>query len=128
MIEISKLFNARKHEGLPVQDIHMCILRSDYMVDWPRSDEEPKLKLVEYNTVAVSLLCVADRLKKLHHYLNQKYKDQLICNYSQDFDQYLKTHFSHHPIFNEGFSQLEEMVASFAKAVTLYRENVPGKG
>ena len=50
LLEVSEKFNQ-----LPVkQDIHLCILRSDYMVDKVTKD----LKLVEYNTIASSFGCL----------------------------------------------------------------------
>ena len=50
LLEVSEKFNK-----LPVkQDIHLCILRSDYMADKVTKD----LKLVEYNTIASSFGCL----------------------------------------------------------------------
>jgi hypothetical protein len=39
---------------------------------------------VEYNTVAVSLLAVADRVKLLQRYINDKYRSLLTWNYEPD--------------------------------------------
>lgn len=130
MLEVSAEFNARKSAGLPVQNTHMCILRSDYMIDWPDLTQAPQLKLVEYNTVAVSLLPVSHRVKLLQRNINLKYKDDLPFNYVNDFDHYLNTDpaFSANPILQEGYSQFDEMVAAFARALELYKETVPGTG
>lgn len=54
LIEVSKKFAERRNSGLPVQDTHFLILRNDYMVDKPTHS----LKLVEYNTIAVSFSCL----------------------------------------------------------------------
>lgn len=35
LVKVSQAFAKRKASGLSVQDIHMCVLRSDYMIDWP---------------------------------------------------------------------------------------------
>ena len=108
----------------------MCILRSDYMIDWSVLDQEPVLKLVEFNTVAVSLLPQADRVKQLQRTINHKYIDDLNFHYDRDFDHYLKTDptFAANPILQEGYSQTEEMAKSFAQAIAMYRETVPGVG
>jgi hypothetical protein len=45
------------------------------------------LKLVEYNTVAVSLLPTSDRIKLLKDTL--KYRDDLAMNYSDDFKHFI---------------------------------------
>lgn len=90
LLEISREFNDRKAVGLPVQDTHMCILRSDYMVDWPSIDQQPLLKLVEYNTVAVSLLPSAAKVKLLQDTLCHKYRTDLVCNYGLDFSEHFK--------------------------------------
>ena len=94
------------------------------MIDWPELSTEPKLKLVEYNTVAVALLAVSDRVKLLQRNINMKYKDDLPSTYVSDFNYYLKTDpvFAENPIFQDGYSQFDQMVASFAKALDLYRE------
>ena len=58
----------------------MCVLRSDYMIDWPK-DYQAKLKLVEYNTVAVSMLPVSNKVSLIHNYIFNKYKTDLALNY-----------------------------------------------
>lgn len=50
MLEISEAFA----EQTTRQNIHLCILRPDYMVD----KQTDSLKLVEYNTIAAGLLCL----------------------------------------------------------------------
>lgn len=109
LLSISEQFNTRKAHGLPVQDTHMCILRSDYMIDWPVLADKPKLKLVEYNTVAVALLAVSDRVKQLQRSINTKYADDLPVNYHADFSHYLKSDpaFASNPIFQDGYSQFD---------------------
>lgn len=128
LLQISRDFNTRKAAGEPVQNIHMCILRSDYMIDWPQLDQKPLLKLVEFNTVAVSLLPQADRVNKLQQIINHKYTDDLSFNYVSNFNHYLKTDpaFATNPIFDDNYSQTVEMARSFADAINLYRQTVPG--
>ena len=73
LIEVSGKFNALEKK----QDIHMCILRSDYMIDQPTRE----LKLVEYNTIASSFGCLSQKVRNLHHYLADKYAPELKFNY-----------------------------------------------
>jgi len=35
LIEVSEAFQKQRERGEPTQDIHMCVLRTDYMLDWP---------------------------------------------------------------------------------------------
>jgi len=42
------------------QEIHLCILRPDYMID-KGSDS---LKLVEYNTIAAGLVCLSWKVRE----------------------------------------------------------------
>lgn len=35
LAQVSESFNARRRQGLKVQNIQMVVLRTDYMVDWP---------------------------------------------------------------------------------------------
>ena len=50
------------------------------MIDWPK-DYQAKLKLVEYNTVAVSMLPVSNKVSLIHNYILKKYKTDLALNY-----------------------------------------------
>ena len=117
LLEISKEFNHAKASGKRVQNTHMCILRSDYMVDWPVITAEPRIKLVEYNTIAVSMLPLADKVQKLHRYVNAKYHDLLPMSYPSSLTQ----HVSHLPFFQADYSQLAELTKAFKSAIDLYR-------
>ena len=79
MVDISKAFNAQRERGEPVQDIHMCVLRSDYMLDMPTSS----IKLVEYNTIASSFGCLSHKVSEMHEYVRSKYEDELMMNHSE---------------------------------------------
>ena len=46
LVDVSKKYNAYEKK----QTIQMCVLRCDFMIDWPCD----KPKLVEYNTIASS--------------------------------------------------------------------------
>jgi len=73
LIKVSQKFNAQKVR----QDIHMCILRSDYMMD----NITRSLKLVEYNTIACSFGCLSQKVKDLQNYICHKYCKELTINY-----------------------------------------------
>jgi hypothetical protein len=88
----------------------------------------PALKLVEYNTVAVSLLASAARVNILQKTINHKYRGDLACNFSDDFNHYVKEDptLKSNPILQDGYSSFDEMVESFVKAISFYRESHPG--
>jgi hypothetical protein len=54
LLEVSSTFHGCD-ATVPRQDVHMCILRTDYMIDVPTN----KLKLVEYNTIASGAGCLS---------------------------------------------------------------------
>lgn len=62
---MSDKFNAAEK----VQDIHMCHLRNDYMIDVPTDT----LKLVEYNTIASGAGPLSQKVGELQSYIEQKY-------------------------------------------------------
>ena len=66
-----------------MQDIHCLGLRADYMIDQPTRS----LKLVEYNTVASSFCCLANKVNEVHKYVMDKYGSLLPLNYDMDCDQ-----------------------------------------
>jgi len=35
LLQLSEAVNKRRREGLRVQNIQVCLLRADYMIDWP---------------------------------------------------------------------------------------------
>jgi glutathione synthase len=78
LVEISKTFNEQRKRGEPSQNNHMCILRSDYMLDMPTSS----VKLVEYNTIASSFGCLSQKVGEVHEYVRSKYEDDLCMGYS----------------------------------------------
>jgi hypothetical protein len=88
----------------------------------------PALKLVEYNTIAVSLLASAARVNILQKLINHKYRGDLACNFSDDFNHYVKEDptLKSNPILQDGYSSFDEMVESFVKAISFYRESHPG--
>ena len=55
----------------------MCILRNDFMIDWPNN--EPKL--VEYNTIASSFGVLSQKVKECQQYIREKYEDDINFNY-----------------------------------------------
>ena len=65
LISISEKFSALTIR----QNIHLCILRSDYMIDKYTST----LKLVEYNTIATSFGCLAQKTVEIQSYIRTKY-------------------------------------------------------
>lgn len=65
LVEVSRKFNALPKK----QDIHMCVLRSDYMLDLVTRS----LKLVEYNTIACSFGCLSQKMRVLQDYISDKY-------------------------------------------------------
>jgi len=67
LLRISTKFNQQELR----QDIHLCILRSDYMID----KETYQLKLVEYNTIASSFGCLAQKVGEIQAYIKDKYSD-----------------------------------------------------
>ena len=69
LMQVSKAFNSRQLR----QDIHMCVLRADYMLD----KFSRKFKLVEYNTIACSFGCLSQKVKNLQEYIIDKYKKKL---------------------------------------------------
>jgi len=87
------------------------------------------LKLVEYNTVAVSLLPTSDRIKLLQDTLIRKYRDDLAMNYSDDFKHFIAADAKlvNNPILQDGYSSFDEMVGSFVKAINIYRQSTPGE-
>lgn len=89
----------------------MCVLRADYMIDWPQ-DYEAKLKLVEYNTIAVSMLPVSYKVSLIHNYILNKYKPDLLLNYP---------HNQASPPFPKDYSQLDALVVGFVQAINLYK-------
>ena len=73
MIKLSEKFNS-----LPIkQNIHLCILRSDYMVD----KVSGSLKLVEYNTIASSFGCLHQRTREMQKFIRSKYEGDIKYNY-----------------------------------------------
>lgn len=73
LMQVSKVYNS----GGLRQDIHMCVLRSDYMLD----QQSQQFKLVEYNTVACSFGCLSQKVKNLQEYIYDKYAKGLSFNY-----------------------------------------------
>lgn len=67
MLAISEKFNQQQLK----QDIHLCILRSDYMID----KDTDSLKLVEYNTIASSFGILCQKVKEVQDYVLDKYGD-----------------------------------------------------
>ena len=57
LVKVSKQYHAYEKR----QTIQMCVLRCDYMIDWPCD----RPKLVEYNTVAVSFGVFAELVVKV---------------------------------------------------------------
>lgn len=69
LIQVSNQFNSRPFR----QDIHMCVLRTDYLLD----QRTKSLKLVEYNTIACSFGCLSQKVKEIQDYLIDKYGREL---------------------------------------------------
>lgn len=55
----------------------MCILRNDFMIDWPSN--EPKL--VEYNTIASSFGVLSHKVRRCQKYVRDKYEEDINYNY-----------------------------------------------
>ena len=109
LLQVSDKFN----EAEKVQDIHMCILRSDYMVDIPTDT----LKLVEYNTIASSFGPLSQKVGELQNYISKKYLGK--PNYQKsDLTQV-------HEMHNDGKSYIDRHVLTFKQAVDLYKTAVP---
>lgn len=86
------------------QSIHMCILRSDYMID----KNLFALKLVEYNTIASSMSSHCQRIREVQNYIQSKYRDQLQLNYTENLDDGLSK------------DNIPEMAAIFNRSVEHY--------
>ena len=58
------------------------------MIDQPTHS----IKLVEYNTIASSFGCLSNKVREMHSYVLQKYRDRLSLNYglAEDADEYKK--------------------------------------
>lgn len=84
-VKVSKAFAERKASGLCVQDIHMCVLRTDYMLNWPL-DLNVQLKMVEYNTTSVGLCSASSKVKIMQTYVENKYKHDLPYFYDEVCD------------------------------------------
>lgn len=87
LIQLSEAVNKRRREGLRVQNIQVCFLRADYMIDWPLDFEaEPSLKLVEFNTIACGMLPVTARTSQMQEYVATKYGSDLTYPYGNQAD------------------------------------------
>ena len=58
LLKVSHDFN---HLAGPRQNIHMCILRPDYLLDF-QDDKYSTIKLVEYNTIACGMGVLTDKV------------------------------------------------------------------
>ena len=65
LVDVSKKYNAYEKK----QTIQMCVLRCDFMIDWP--NDQPKL--VEYNTIASSFGVLSQRVVQVQKYIKDKY-------------------------------------------------------
>ena len=126
LIEVSKEFNAQRARGEPVQDTHCVILRNDFMIDEPTR----KIKLVEYNTVAVGFLCLSEGVKQMQRYVVEKYGDLLPLNYGVKNDAPLHEMYLSQepdladlPIYNPSYNNIDNFIAVFSKAITMYKES-----
>ena len=130
LLQISEAVNLRRAQGLKVQNIQACLLRSDYMIDWPQDTHaEPALKLVEFNTVACGMLPVTARTSQMQEYVAAKYGSDFTYNYENQGDSLffarqdsrLRDNF----ILNPSQSQIDQEVLQFVKALDFYRSTVP---
>lgn len=112
LIEVSETFQIQRESGLPTQDIHMCVLRTDFMIDWPQRS----VKLVEYNTIASGMMSLSSKASQIHDYLLDKYAEtNLESSYinvkdgekfshfiekDQDRDRIMSTNFPHFDYVN----------------------------
>jgi len=53
----------------PKQDVHMCIFRTDFMIDIYSS----KLKMIEFNTIATGCGSLWQRIIEIQGYIEDKY-------------------------------------------------------
>ncbi len=109
LIGMSKIFNEQEIK----QDIHMLILRSDYMIDKFTN----ALKLVEFNTIASSLSSPCQRIREIQSYIMDKYSDVLQFNYGQTNEH------------DDGLSSnnIGEMAKIFNRTVEKYVESMATK-
>ena len=97
LLQVSDSFN----QCQKAQDIHMCILRSDYMVDIPTDT----LKLVEYNTIASSFGPLSQKVGEMQSYVAKKHLGT--PNYAKaDLSQV-------HPMHRDGKSYVDRHVLTF---------------
>lgn len=111
LMEVSSKFNAQ----LVRQDTHMCILRSDYMLD----SVQKCIKLVEYNTIAVAFTSLALRTRQVQDYVVNKYGPEFVFNYTEVQG------------YSPEVSQLQDrstnhrhLINNFRDAVEYYRESM----
>jgi len=53
LIKVSEMYHNHRKNGERTQTVQMCLLRNDYMIDWPDVEMKPALKMVEYNTISI---------------------------------------------------------------------------
>ena len=124
LVKVSEDFNKLAgsddpNERKKIQQVQMCVLRCDFMIDWPTDS----VKLVEYNTIASSFGILSQKVKQVQSYIKQKYGDQLTYNYEpinpKDHDE------PESSIIEFGNSKmdtfLDSMVKNFDRAISEYK-------
>lgn len=110
LLDISLAFNKQEVK----QDIHLCILRSDYMIDKFTN----ALKLVEYNTIASSFGCLCQKVTEVQNYIRDKYEGDIQYNYDRptaEVDPRL------------GKTYIRDLAKVFEKTITYYKQSVSAK-
>lgn len=104
---MSKHYNSQPFK----QDIHLLVLRSDYMIDVHSN----ALKLVEYNTIAASLATHCQSVRNIQTYIRQKYQEFLEFNYENEEDDDFSS------------ENVKQMADVFYRTCELYKESMISK-
>ena len=78
LLQVSKAFNDCEITD-PRQDVHMVILRNDYMINQPSNS----LELIEYNTIAAGMGPLNTKVKSVQEYVESAYLQSCPLNYNK---------------------------------------------
>lgn len=128
LIKVSESYHAQLESGKPTQTVQMCLLRNDYMIHWPKVEDEPAIKMVEYNTISIGGRAPTALTSNLQQYVARKYHDELMFTYGNDGDQsfFALPRLAGNLFLESGQTQIDAMVQTFVTGLDHYRRTVPG--